>query len=291
MENENQSVKQPYISLTSDFGFKRLMGTERDKGPLLDLLNTVLKGERHIVNLQLHNTARTGRIKDSRTPVLDLLCTDVTGSRFIVEMQKAKHPFFKDRCLFYSAGAIIDQEVKGKWDYKLLPVYTICFQDFPLDAESEAEYHRPVGLTYLNTGALFSDRLKFFFLELHRFGWLKEVPKDRLGQWCYLLKKMESLTEIPAALKEDPIFQEVFRRAEIANLTHQEMAWYSERQREINDAYSLQLGYKEEGLAEGRAEGEQKAKREIAQAMKKENCSLQLIATTTGLPVSTIEAL
>ena len=57
--------------------------------------------------------------KDQRGIIYDVFCTTDTGEHIIVEMQNKSQAYFIDRSLFYASKTIVDQGVKGQWDYHL----------------------------------------------------------------------------------------------------------------------------------------------------------------------------
>ncbi|NEQ87455.1 MAG: Rpn family recombination-promoting nuclease/putative transposase, partial [Moorea sp. SIO2I5] len=159
-------LKDKYISLLTDFGFKRVFGTEPNKGLLIDFLNTLLPPHHHIEDVTFKNTENLGNTPVDRKGIFDIYCQSKTGERFIVEIQKAKQNFFKDRSVYYSTFPIQEQAQKGDWDYQLKAVYTVGVLDFVFDDHRHDE-------TILHTVELknqdcqvFYDKLKFLYIEL-----------------------------------------------------------------------------------------------------------------------------
>jgi PD-(D/E)XK nuclease family transposase len=82
------SVKEKYINPFTDFGFKKLFGTELNKDLLIDFLNEViLPQQRKIADLSYRSNEHLGQTKLDRKAIFDLYCISSTGERFIVEMQ------------------------------------------------------------------------------------------------------------------------------------------------------------------------------------------------------------
>ena len=137
-----------YINPLTDFGFKRIFGTEPNKALLIDFLNVILPAEHKVSELSYRNSENTGNSELDRKAIFDLYCQSESGDspterpcqRFIVEIQKAKQTYFKDRSVYYSTFAIQEQAPKDKgWDYRLSPVYTICVLDFMFDDARDDE--------------------------------------------------------------------------------------------------------------------------------------------------------
>ncbi|MDQ1265196.1 MAG: hypothetical protein QG635_346, partial [Bacteroidota bacterium] len=96
-----------YISIFTDFGFKKLFGEEVNKDLLLDFLNELLKEEQgQIMDLTFMKTEHLGDTDLDRRAIFDLYCENERGEKFIVELQKSKQNFFKDRTVYYSTFPI-----------------------------------------------------------------------------------------------------------------------------------------------------------------------------------------
>ena len=127
---------EKYINPFTDFGFKKLFGTEPNKDLLIDFLNAVvLPKQRKIKDLSYRKNEHIGNTELDRKAIFDLYCIGADGERFIVEMQKAKQNYFKDRSVFYSTFPIQEQAQRGDWDYKLSEVYTVGVLDFVFSDE------------------------------------------------------------------------------------------------------------------------------------------------------------
>ena len=92
---------EKYINAFTDFGFKRIFGTEPNKDLLIDFLNQLFLPEnKKIVSLTYLPTERLGQVTADRSGVFDIYCETEKGEKLIVEMQKARQDFFKDRSVF-----------------------------------------------------------------------------------------------------------------------------------------------------------------------------------------------
>lgn len=140
------ALQDKYINPFTDYGFKRLFGTEMNKDLLIDFLNQVLPERHHIQDLSYTSTEQLGATEIDRKAIFDLYCTSPQGERFIVEIQKAKQNFFKDRSVYYSTFPIQEQAKKGDWDYQLAAVYTIGILDFVFDDDRYYLQNRPAAL-------------------------------------------------------------------------------------------------------------------------------------------------
>jgi hypothetical protein len=66
--------KERYINPFTDFGFKKLFGTEFNEELLVDFLNQVLQGKEQIQDLTYLNTENLGKTEADRKAVFDLYC-------------------------------------------------------------------------------------------------------------------------------------------------------------------------------------------------------------------------
>ena len=76
-----------YLNLFSDRAFRRVFGSERDKGITLSLLNALLENSDRITDFQLVSTAYIPDNPADRGIVLDLQCLTADGRRIVVELQ------------------------------------------------------------------------------------------------------------------------------------------------------------------------------------------------------------
>ena len=89
-------LRERYINPLTDFGFKRIFGSEPNKVLLIDFLNVVLPAEHRVKDLTYRNNENVGNTTIDRKAIFDIYCESKTGERFIVEIQKAKQNYFKD---------------------------------------------------------------------------------------------------------------------------------------------------------------------------------------------------
>ncbi|MEO0340684.1 MAG: Rpn family recombination-promoting nuclease/putative transposase, partial [Bacteroidota bacterium] len=116
------SIKnEKFINPLTDFGFKKLFGSEPNKDLLIDFLNELLPKKHQIADLSYAQNEHQGQRIIDRTAIFDIYCIGENGERFIVEVQKAKQNYFKDRSVYYASFPIQEQGQKGDWNYELAP--------------------------------------------------------------------------------------------------------------------------------------------------------------------------
>ncbi|HEY0175141.1 MAG TPA: Rpn family recombination-promoting nuclease/putative transposase [Pedobacter sp.] len=277
-----------YIDPLTDFGFKHLFGTEPNKKIMIEFLNVLFEGQKHIVDIAYNDTESAGDTMEYKKVIFDLACTGDQGEQFIIEMQRATQKYFRERCLFYLSRMINQQLPKGEssWNIVLKEVYLIGVLDFSFEDTQEGEYFHNICLMNSKTSKLFYDKIGFKFLELPNFNKKAEELTDNMDKWFYLLKNMHHLDKIPASL-DTPLFQKIFRIAEIANLTKEERMLYNSNLKAKWD-YENTIAYAEElaenrGKIRGEIKGEIKTKNKIAAELKKIGMSIEDISNITQL--------
>ena len=103
-----ENFKAKYVNPLSDWGFKRLFGTEMNKDLLLEFLRGLFP-ERDIRDITYLKSERQNLTERERDSVFDVMCVSADGTQFVVEMQKRSQRYFRDRALYYAAHPIIGQ--------------------------------------------------------------------------------------------------------------------------------------------------------------------------------------
>lgn len=290
-----------YMNLLTDYGFKRIFGSEDNKKILINFLNVILKGEENIIDLSFKDKEILPSREDGKRILYDLYCETSDHRHIIVEMQRFIQPFFLNRALFYTSASLVSQGIKGgKWQYSVEPVYGIFLLDFHLP-ELPEKMIREAMLQDKETHEVISDKLKLIFIDLQAMD--RSSIDDCITEqenWIYSIKNMEDMENKP---KGYPMLEDLFNASEICNLTAEEAVCYSEsRQRLKDEEYAREWYGKEQlekgiaqGLEEGIAKGMEKGFKaglvKVAAAMKKHGEDISRIHDLTGLPVSEIEKL
>ena len=303
--------KAKFIDPLSDWGFKKLFGTEANKEILLEFLRDLFPDKR-IEDIAYLNNENQGLSESDRKSVFDVVCRTVAGDRFIVEVQKKDQRYFMERSLYYSTFPVQEQGLRGDWDFRLTPVYMVGILNFALKHDcpggTEAEnggnpklIHR-YDLRERETGELMTDNLHFVFIEVGAFDRKEEELESVMDKWMFVLKNMARLLDRPEALQER-IFRKLFEAAQIAAMPHEEQVLYRDNMMTENDYRNCIDFAREEGHASGFAEGEArglavgeaKGRAEgivtVAKSMKAMNLPTETIMQATGLALSEIEAL
>ena len=318
-ENKNikrmKQVEERYISLLTDFGFKRIFGTAMNKDLLICFLNSLFNGRQVVKDVSYLNPEHVGDVYTDRRAIFDVYCEGENGEKFIVEMQNAYQTYFKDRALFYSTFPIREQAPKGsEWDFRLNHVYTVALLNFSMneDAFDKEKIRHHVQLCDTATHKVFYDKLEYIYVEISKFNKPLEELDTLYEKWLYALKNLYKLTQRPKELC-DKVFDRLFEEAEIAKFTPQEMREYETSKMAYRDiknsvdtakregiAEGMEKGMKEgmelgiakgkqEGLAEGMEKGMNQKALEIAKNMLAMGLSAEQVAKATQLPLDIIK--
>ena len=245
--------KSVFISPFVDRGFKILFGQDHSKELLIDLLNDLLAGERHIEDLTYMNNELPRESTDSRGAVFDLRCKDKDGNFFIVEIQNCPQHYIYERGLYYLCRAITGQDLIGKeWKFEILPVYGIFFLNFKSGKTDKVR--TDIILADLETGKPVSDMIREIFIEFPLFNKTEEECKTPLDYWLYNLKYMEQLESLEFK-GQKALFQRLEELARIVNMNKKERDEYEECLKVYRDNYNTWNYMKEQAIEEGKAIG------------------------------------
>ena len=258
-----KQVEERYISLLTDFGFKRIFGTAMNKDLLICFLNSLFNGRQVVKDVSYLNPEHVGDVYTDRRAIFDVYCEGENGEKFIVEMQNAYQTYFKDRALFYST--------------------------FPIREQAQKIRHH-VQLCDTATHKVFYDKLEYIYVEISKFNKSLEQLDTLYEKWLYALKNLYKLTQRPKELC-DKVFDRLFEEAEIAKFTPQEMREYETSKMAYRDIKNSVDTAKREGIEIGRAEGKHEANTETAQRLLAMGLSAEQVAKATQLSLEIIKNL
>ena len=280
-----------FIDPRVDWAFKRIFGSEDTKECLITFLNGLFEDELVIKDVTFAKTEKLGLRPDDRGVVFDVYCITNEGKHVIVEMQKKEQEYFADRALFYTARAIVQQGIRGIWDYHLAPVYTVCFMDFVSQSPILKEFRTDLVLTDLQTRQRVSDRMRIVYLQLPLFDKHTEAEcMDIFDCWIYIVKNMNMFEQMPFSEKY-PVFRKLAEIGDLRKLSREELELYDEDIKNMRDIYATRKFDEKRGMekgiakgrAEGRAEGELSKGLEVARKLLAMGMSWTQIIQATGL--------
>ena len=280
-----------FIDPRVDWAFKRIFGSEDTKECLITFLNGLFEDELVIKDVTFAKTEKLGLRPGDRGVVFDVYCVTNEGKHVIVEMQKKEQEYFADRALYYTARAIVQQGVRGIWDYHLAPVYTVCFMDFVLDSPILKKFRTDLVLTDLQTHQRVSDRMRIVYLQLPLFDKHTEAEcMDIFNCWIYIMKNMNMFEQMPFSEKY-PVFRKLAEIGDLRKLSREELELYDEDIKNMRDIYATRKFDEKRGMekgmakgrAEGKVEGKAEGKAEVARNLLAMGMSWSQIMQATGL--------
>ena len=286
----SRDLEGKYVNPYTDFGFKKLFGTEINKDLLISFINSLLHGREVVKDLTYLNTEHLGTSEADRKAVFDVYCENEKGEKILVEMQRGEQQYFKDRSLYYATFPIREQGQKGEWDYQLKAVYVIGILNFKFDKETDTYYHHEVQLMDNRTKEVFYDKLTFIYLEMPKFNKEEDKLDGMFEKWLFVLRNLSRLMERPKALQER-IFTKLFKTAEIAKFTKEEYDNYEESLKAYRDWKSMIHTAEYNGEQKGIEKGREEKAIEMAKILKAEGIAVSIIAKSSGLSEEQINAL
>ena len=275
-----------FINPFTDVGFKRIFGQEINKDLLTDFLNALLEGERKVKDIRFLDKELLPGFENDRGLIYDIYCTDETGEQFIVEMQNKEHVNFRERTLYYLSQAIARQGERGAdWKFSLKAVYGVFFLNFRL-TDLPSKLRTDIVLADRDTHELFTDKMRYIFLELPSFTKEESECNTDFERWIYVLKNMETLQRLPFKAR-NAVFKKLEEIVDIAALSKEDRIRYDESIKVYRDQLAVMEYERLKGLEEGR----EKERIKNACGMKAAGLPAELISQITGLTPEEVENL
>ena len=214
-----KQVEERYISLLTDFGFKRIFGTAMNKELLICFLNSLFNGRQVVKDVSYLNPEHVGDVYTDRKAIFDVYCEGENGEKFIVD------------------------------------IYTVALLNFNMKEEAfdKEEIRHHVQLCDTATHKIFYDKLEFIYVEIAKFNKTLEELETLYDKWLYALKNLYKLTQRPKELC-DKVFDRLFEEAEIAKFTPQEIREYEASKMAYRDIKNSIDTAKREGKEEANKE-------------------------------------
>lgn len=166
------------------------------------------------------------------------------------------------------------------------------FMNFRL-GDSPGKLCTDIVLSDRNTHEVFSDKLRFIFIELPAFTNEEEECITDFERWIYVLKNMETLNRLPFKARK-AVFEKLEKsstRITDKRRTRKVRRKYQGLSRPVSDNRFRQRKGNRGGDGKGRKEVEKKKQLEIARNMKAKGFAAEDISELTGLPVKEIKEL
>lgn len=108
-----------------------------------------------------------------------------------------------------------------------------------------------------------------------------------LDKWLFYIKNLKELNVIPQVFQGNQVFEQAFKKAQLANLNREEWISYENSLKTYRDNLASEQAILQQGIQQGIQQGVLKA----AINLKKLGVSLDAIEQATGLSIEDIQAL
>ena len=245
-------MTKDFLPPKSDVVFTLLFGDIRNVDLLSDFLKSVLTlPDDDLSEITIVDPHLLRKHPDKKLGILDLKANTKSGKIVHVEIQLSGMPQMRERLIFYDAGLITHQIDAGE-DYGVIKrVITILITDYELIPESR-RYHNHFTIYDPVSEIEFTDLLEINTLELPK---LPEMADNYLWHWLRFLRA-ESKEDLDMVAQASPKLEKVVGK--LLELSEDECARmiYEAQVKEERDNRARLRGALEQGLAQGKAEGE-----------------------------------
>ena len=312
MEDELQ------ITLTNDYAFKRLLGSEENKPLLQDFLECILDlTPQQVIGLEFMDKELTKEEFSDKTGILDVKLKLTGGTVIDIEIQASWNASFVKRTLFYWAKMYTADFKAGESYDKLHRCITINIiaDGFRLNDSIHSEYLLQEKIAH----TVLTDVLEVHFLDLQAakrakgegkttgkqgqlINWLRFIgatDKKERAMIATTSPVLQMLNEKIDILTLSPIERKLYEsrmklKSDITTISETQFSAGVERGKSLGLAEGKSLGLAEGkslGLAEGEVRGSRQKALETARILKQFGDPVQKIVQATGLTIQEVETL
>ena len=286
------------LTLTNDYLFKLLLGSEENKVCLQDFLECVLDMPSGLIaDLELLDKELTKDVVTDKTGILDVKLRLKDGTTIDIEIQNSWSAEFIPRTLFYWSKMYLEGFKEGEPYTSLTKCTTINLisQGFNLNHEIHSAY----SILEQNTHQPLTDLMEMHFLNLsaaQKYGIQKNPieKRQKLLNWLQFIETDSSEVRKMLATTS-PILQMLNEKIDVLSLKPEERKLYESRMKLKSDIATIsEVQFKagaEWGIAEGEARGSRKKALETAKILKQLGDPMQKILQVTGLSKEEVEAI
>ena len=300
-EFESQFMGSRYVNLLTDSGFKIVYGDRKNKGLLIDLLNTILPEEAQVEDIiEYRDREQLKATSYSKGTRMDLLCRGKDGTDYIVEVQRERcDPFFK-RVMYYASGVYRNNLDESEEYDVLTPVYVVGILDFKLEHEDKRQWDTDNLISHYEmmekrTGELAPTVFSCNFVELSRFTKSAEECANYRDRLFYWFRHSGQLDRIPEFISRSPKVAELANACEKGSFSPEKKIEYERLMLNELDRINMVRQAERRGLANGReegiAEGAAGKAAETAKNLKAKGIDSKIIAECTGLTAEQVAEL
>lgn len=292
MVNKKMSDITPRV----DIAFKKIFGVEENKDLLISLINSIVSAEDQVSDLTLLNPYNPKNFKTDKLSILDIKAVNQEGKRFNIEIQISDEADYDKRALYYWAK-IYTEQLKVAEDYskltKAIGIHILNFTSIP----EVSKYHNIFHITEKDTGLLYFKDLELHTIELKKFSSngdeeLSDIVakiKNALDMWLAFLTRNDLLIldNLPREL-DDTNLKKAINVLNVMNFTPDEREAYEDHLKWLRIEANTLKKYEQKGKDEGREEGTNETKVQIARNLLKVGLANDLIAEVTNLSIEEI---
>ena len=296
------------LDIQSDYIFKRVFGVEKNKKLLISLINSILKGNPTVTDLEIRNTEISKIVKNNLTIYLDIKA-EISPQEFVdIEIQVRNTGEIMERAVQYLAEILTlncrkltekEKEAGQRQTYKYPKVIGIWIMGENVTDRKDAVNEACVAFppTERDKYQIITDKLRIFFVELQKFHPKHIDRKNMLDVWMAFLKNPlnDDIQDVPEVKEALDTLKEISAdkdEREIYYLRqHTEFGYLSEKNVAVQKAKAEgeQLGAEKE---RAKAEKEKKAEKiESAKNLLKAGISIEIVANSLGLSLEEVKKL
>ena len=286
------------ITLTNDYAFKRLLGSEENKPLLQDFLECILDlTPQQVLDLEFMDKELTKEEFSDKTGILDVKLKLIDGTIIDIEIQASWNASFVKRTLFYWAK-MYTADFKAGESYDKLHrciAINIIADGFKLNDAIHSEYL----LQEKTAHTILTDVLEVHFLDLQAAKRAKsegntKENRSQLINWLRFIGATDKKERAMIATTS-PVLQMLNEKIDILTLSPTERKLYESRMKLKSDITTISetqfSAGVERGLAEGEVRGSRQKALETARNLLVIGLSIENIAKATGLTIQEVETL
>ena len=288
------------LDIQSDYIFKRVFGVEKNKKLLISLINSILKGNPTVTDLEIRNTEISKIVKNNLTIYLDIKA-EINPQEFVdIEIQVRNTGEIMERAVQYLAEILTlncrkltekEKEAGQRQTYKYPKVIGLWIMGENVTDRKDAVNEACVAFppTERDEYQIITDKLRIFFVELQKFHPKHIDRKNMLDVWMAFLKNPlnDDIQDVPEVKEALDTLKEISAdkdEREIYYLRqHTEFGYISEKNVAVQKEREKAEKEKKELIENAKAEKEQ-----LLEKAKAEKIESAKTALSMGLPVDQV---
>ena len=286
------------ITVTNDYAFKKLFGTEENKDIMIEFVSLITKmNKKDFEDVKIDNTELSPQFFTDKRGRVDVKIVLKTGDKIDVEMQNIFFSHYPKRSLYYWAQLFLENFNTG-YEYSSLNKcisINILNAPFPLTDLLHSEYK----ILEVKEHTLLDDAFEMHFFDLTKLTEENMMhTMSEIEQWLLFIKTRKDAIRQGLA-KENPVIAKANEALKNFYLTEEDKRAYLIANNARSDWASIRGDGKREGLEEGIKQGIKQgmkqgfydAKLETAKNLSNMGLPIADIAKATMLPEEEIKTM